>query len=107
VLKGVTARDPLADRRDRVQRMLRLLRALGSNAEKIAEVDVNDRDDLRVIQPYDSRMVTLLLGDQNFAVRYQNFVNHYSEIREKMPNATSLDLRLEDRITVVEQKAGE
>lgn len=104
VLKGVTARDPLADRRDRVQRMLRLLRALGSNAEKIAEVDVNDRDDLRVTQPYESRMVTLLLGDQNFAVRYQNFLNHYSEIREKMPNATSLDLRLEDRITVVEQK---
>ncbi len=107
VLKGVSARDPLADRRDRVQRMLRLLRALGSNAEKIAEVDVNDRDDLRVTQPYDSRMVTLLLGDQNFAVRYQNFLNHYSEIREKMPNTTSLDLRLEDRITVVEQKAGE
>ena len=107
VLKGVNARDPLADRRDRVQRMLRLLRALGSNADKVAEVDVNDRDDLRVTQPYDSRMVTLLLGDQNFAVRYQNFLNHYAEIREKMPNATSLDLRLEDRITVVEQKADE
>ena len=107
VLKGVSARDPLADRRDRVQRMLRLLRALGSNADKVAEVDVNDRDDLRVTQPYDNRMVTLLLGDQNFAVRYQNFLNHYAEIREKMPNATSLDLRLEDRITVVEQKADE
>ena len=107
VLKGVNARDPLADRRDRVQRMLRLLRALGSNADKVAEVDVNDRDDLRVTQPYDNRMVTLLLGDQNFAVRYQNFLNHYAEIREKMPNATSLDLRLEDRITVVEQKADE
>lgn len=107
VLKGVNARDPLADRRDRVQRMLRLLRALGSNADKVAEVDVNDRDDLRVTQPYDNRMVTLLLGDQNFAIRYQNFLNHYAEIREKMPNATSLDLRLEDRITVVEQKADE
>ncbi len=107
VLKGVNARDPLADRRDRVQRMLRLLRALGSNADKVAEVDVNDRDDLRVTQPYDDRMVTLLLGDQNFAIRYQNFLNHYAEIREKMPNATSLDLRLEDRITVVEQKADE
>ncbi len=107
VLKGVTARNPLPDRRDRVQRMLRLLRALGTNADKVAEVDVNDRDDLRVTQPYDNRMVTLLLGDQNFAVRYQNFLNHYAEIREKMPNATSLDLRLEDRITVVEQKVDE
>ena len=87
--------------------MLRLLRALGANADKVAEVDVTDRDDLRVTQPYDGRMVTLLLGDQNFAVRYQNFLNHYAEIREKMPGATSLDLRLEDRITVVEQKADE
>jgi len=106
VLRGVTARDPLADRRDRVQRMQRLLRALGANADKIAEVDVTDREDLRVTQPYDGRMVTLLLGDQNFAVRYQNFLNHYAEIREKMPDASSLDLRMEDRITVVQQKDG-
>ena len=107
VLQGVRARDPLADRRDRVQRMLRLLRALGPNAEKIAEVDVTDRGDLRVTQLYDGRMVTLLLGDQNFAVRYQNFLNHYAEIREKMPGASSLNLRLEDRITVVDQKDAE
>jgi cell division protein FtsQ len=106
VLRGVSARDPLLDRRDRVQRMQKLLRALGTNADKIAEVDVTDREDLRVTQPYEGRMVTLLLGDQNFAVRYQNFLNHYAEIREKMPNASSLDLRMEDRITVVQQKDG-
>ena len=106
VLRGVHARDPLADRRDRVQRMQRLLRALGPNADKIAEVDATDREDLRVTQSYDGRMVTLLLGDQNFAVRYQNFLNHYREIHEKMPEASSLDLRMEDRITVVQQKDG-
>jgi len=106
VLRGVAARHPLADRRDRVQRMQRLLRALGANADKIAEVDVTDREDLRVTQTYGGRMVTLLLGDQNFAVRYQNFLNHYAEIREKMPDASSLDLRMEDRITVVQQKDG-
>jgi len=107
VLRGLQARNPLSDRRERVQRMLRLLRALGDNAEKIAEVDVSDREDLRVTQPYEGRMVTLLLGGQNFAVRYQNFLNHYAEIREKMPGANSLDLRMEDRITVVEQKVDE
>ena len=106
VLRGVTAHDPVGDRHDRVQRMQKLLRALGANADKIAEVDVTDREDLRVIQPYEGRMVTLLLGDQNFAVRYQNFLNHYSEIHEKMPEASSLDLRMEDRITVVQQKDG-
>ena len=106
VLRGVSTRDPLAERRDRVQRLQKLLHALGPNADKIAEVDVTDREDLRVTQPYEGRMVTLLLGDQNFAVRYQNFLNHYSEIHEKMPEASSLDLRMEDRITVVQQKDG-
>ena len=44
-----------------------------------------------------------MLGDQDFAARYQNFINHYAEIRQRMPAATTLDLRLEDRITVVEK----
>jgi hypothetical protein len=28
-------------------------------------------------------------------------VSHYGEIKQKLPGATTLDLRLEDRITVV------
>ena len=47
-------------------------------------------------------MVTLLLGDRNFDTRYRNFANHFSEIKEKLPGAATLDLRLEDRITVVD-----
>ena len=107
VLRGVRSRDPIADRRDRVQRMLRVLRDLRDNADKIAEVDVTDRGDIKVTQSYDGHMVNLVLGDQHFAQRYQNFVNHYAEIREKLPNASSLDLRLEDRITVVDQAASD
>ena len=106
VLRGVRASAPIADRRDRVQRMQRVLRELGDNAGKIAEVDVSDRDNLKVTQPYEGRMVTLLLGDQDFGVRYQNFVSHYGEIKQKLPGATTLDLRLEDRITVVDENGG-
>jgi cell division protein FtsQ len=103
VLRGVRSDDPIPERRDRVQRMLRVMRELGGNAGKIAEVDVTDRADIKVTQSYDGRMVTLILGDQNFAPRYRNFLNHYAEIREKLPDANSLDLRMEDRITVVDQ----
>ena len=102
VLAGVRASDPLADRRERVQRMLRLLSELGSAAQQISEVDVSDRDNLKVTEPFDGRSVTLLLGDHNFAVRHQNFLNHFAEIRRRLPGAATLDLRLEDRITVVE-----
>ena len=102
VLAGVRASDPLADRRERVQRMLRLLSELGAAAQQISEIDVSDRDNLKVVEPFDGRSVTLLLGDHNFAVRHQNFLDHFAEIRRKLPGAATLDLRLEDRITVVE-----
>jgi cell division protein FtsQ len=101
VLTGVHPRDPAPDRRDRVHRMLRLLNDLGGMADKVSEIDVSDRDNLKVTQPYEGRMVTLMLGDQDFGARYQNFVSHYGEIRQKLPGATTLDMRLEDRITVV------
>ena len=103
VLRGVRSSDPLPQRRDRVQRMLLVMRDLDGDAEKIAEVNVSDRANIKVTQSYDGRMVTLILGDRNFAARYRNFLNHYAEIREKLPGANSLDLRMEDRITVVEQ----
>lgn len=106
VLRGVRASDPLPDRRNHVQRMQRVLRELGGNAAKVAEVDVTDRGDIRVTQPYDGHMVTLMLGDQRFAARYQNFLNHYAEIHDKLPGAGILDLRLEDRITVVDEPGG-
>jgi cell division protein FtsQ len=102
VLAGVRASDRLTDRRDRVHRMLRLTSELGDLTAKISEVDVSDRDNLKVTQSYDGRMVTLLLGDHDFAVRYQNFLRNYPEIKRRLPGAGTLDMRLEDRITVVE-----
>jgi cell division septal protein FtsQ len=102
VLTGVRASDPLPARRERVGRMLRLTRELGELAAKVSEIDVSDRDNLKVTVPYEGHMETLLLGDHNFSVRIQNFVRNYPEIRRRLPGAATLDLRLEDRITVVE-----
>jgi hypothetical protein len=68
----------------------------------ISEIDVSDGDNLKVSQPYDGRSLTLLLGDRNFAARYGNFVSHYAQIQQRLPGAAVLDLRVEDRITVVE-----
>jgi cell division protein FtsQ len=102
VLRGVRASDPITERRERVGRMLRLTRELGEMTAKISEIDVSDRDNLKVTVPYEGRVETLLLGDHNFALRYQNFVRNYPEIKRRLPGAATLDLRLEDRITVVE-----
>jgi cell division protein FtsQ len=102
VLRGAHPTDADADRRERVRRMQRLLQDLGPMSEKISEIDLTEKENLKVKQPYEGRMVTLLLGDRNYASRYRNFLNHYNEIKQKLPDAATLDLRLEDRITVVE-----
>ena len=103
VLNGVRAADSPAKRRDLVRRMLRLTRALGTElAARISEIDVSDRDNLKVTESDDGHALTLLLGDHDFAVRYQNFVRNYPEIQRRLPGAATLDLRLEDRITAVE-----
>jgi hypothetical protein len=102
VLAGVRAGDPISDRRESVQRAMRLTKELGEAAQKISEIDVSDRDNLKVSEPFEGRIVTLMLGDRDFAVRHQNFLNHFAEIKRKLPGAATLDMRLEDRITVVE-----
>lgn len=102
VLGGVKTDDPIAQRRDRVHRMMRLMRDVGDAAARISEIDASDPDNLKITQPWDGGMVTLLLGDHDFSLRYQNFVRNYPEIKRRLPGAATLDLRLEDRITVVE-----
>jgi cell division protein FtsQ len=102
VLTGVRASDAIETRRDRVHRMVRLAADLADNVRNISEIDVSDRDNLKVTVPRDGHIMTLLLGDRDFARRYQIFLRHYAEIRRQSPNAMTFDLRLGDRITGVE-----
>lgn len=102
VLAGVHASDSAEERRKRVHRMLRLTHDLGDAASNISQIDVSDPDNLKITESWDGRVLTMLMGDHAFALRYANFVRNYSEIKRRLPGATTLDLRLEDRITVVE-----
>lgn len=101
VLTGVLATEPELVRRERVQRMLRLQRELGSLMDKVSEVDASDIDNLKVTELFDGRAIVLMLGNQNYAERMQNFLNTADQIRQRMPDAAILDLRLPDRITAV------
>ena len=101
VLRGVRPTEALALRGQRVRRMQRMLRDLGHLGDNISEVDVADLDDLKVRLNMKDQAFLLELGDSNFAPRLQNFFNHYSEVHARVPWASSLDLRLEDRITAI------
>jgi len=99
VLSGVREEESESLREERVRAMLRLQEDLGYMAKDISEVNAADLENMRVIAKVDHRAVELILGDANFGRRYQNFLNHYAEIRKQSPDVKTFDLRLDDRIT--------
>lgn len=102
VLSGVREEESEADRRRHVRLFLQVQEEMGYLAKEISEVDASDPDNVKVISQVDRRVVTLFLGDSNYAQRFQNFLNHYPEIRKGSPLAKVFDLRLDGRITVKE-----
>ena len=102
VLSGVREGESEADRRRHVRVFLRLQEDLGYLAKEISEVDARDPENIRIISQVDRQAVTLLLGDGNYAQRFQNFLTHFSEIHKGSPTAKVFDLRLDGRITVKE-----
>jgi cell division protein FtsQ len=102
VLAGVMGGENQEKRGVRVRRMQRLMKELGPLSDNVSEVDVSDLDDLKVTEQAGGSAVSLMLGDRNFSSRLRNFLEHYPDIHRKMPQATSFDLRLDDRITGLE-----
>jgi cell division protein FtsQ len=102
VLTGIRAGQGAADRGARVRRAMRLMQDLSPMAGSISEIDLNDPENLKVTEQIEDRAVVLLLGNRNFLSRMQNFLDHYPDIRRRLPNASAFDLRLDDRITAIE-----
>jgi cell division protein FtsQ len=104
VVAGINESEPIEARRARVHRALGMLKDVGSLAGQISEVDVSDPNNLIVAEHVASGVVNLIIGDENYAQRLQNFLASYKEIREKRPDATTLDLRVDGAITAVGDK---
>ena len=102
VLAGIRASETPEKRGTRVRRMQRLTSELGRLADKVSEVDVTDLDNLKITEQVGGTAVSLMLGDRNFSSRLRNFLDHYPDIHAKMPQASTFDLRLDDRITGLE-----
>ena len=91
----------------RMHRVERLIRDLGDHIKSIGEIDASDSENLRVVQPFHGRAVTLVLGNRNFQLRYNNFLSMSDQLLEKLPNAVSFDLRLEEQVTAAEEQKPE
>ena len=103
VLAGVLSGESADKRAKRVRRMQQLTRDIGTLADNVSEVDVSDLDDLKISGQVQGRAVYLMMGDRNFSSRLKNFLEHYPDIHRKMPQAANFDLRLDDRITALEE----
>lgn len=104
VLAGLKPDDTEPVRREYIGRLLYALKEMSNSADRISELDVRNRHDLVITAKMDRRAVTLMMGDRNFGSRVSNFISHYPEIQRRMPGAWKFDLRLDDRITAVEEK---
>jgi cell division protein FtsQ len=99
VLSGVREDEGEELRRERVRCLLRMQEDLGPLARDISELNAADPENLRLVAHVESRAIELIMGNDNFARRYQNFLNHYPEIKRRSPEVKTFDLRLDDRIT--------
>ena len=107
VMSGIREMEPLENRRARVRRVLGMLKEIGPIAAKISEIDVADPNNLIIAEHVDNTVMNLMIGDDNYAERLQNFLSNYEEIRQKRPDATTLDLRVDGVITAVgEERRG-
>ncbi len=106
VITGIRESEARENRRARVRRVLGMLREVGPLAGQISEVNVSDPNDLIVAEHVGNGVVNLMLGDQNYSDRLQNFLANYEEIKAKRPDAKTLDLRVDGAITTVGEEHG-
>ena len=106
LIRGIRIDEKAAMRGMRVRRVQKFIEELGPLADIISEIDASDLDDLKVIGNMQGHAIKLRLGDHNFRDRLQKFLDHYADIRRRMPDAKVLDLRLDDRITVLQEALG-
>jgi cell division protein FtsQ len=101
VLSGVQVSDPQV-RLEAVNALVCVQNELGPLMKDVSEVNAGDIDNIRVIAQVEGRTVELILGAENMAPRFRNFINHYAEIRKQSPDVRVFDLRLDDRILAKE-----
>lgn len=101
VLSGLSWQQPLAERRDRVAVMLRLLEQAGEYASRISEVDVSNPEDVVVVEALQGGAVRLRVGSENFAERLKKFHDYYPQIKGSATGPELYDLRPDGQIVQI------
>lgn len=102
-VRGIASAQTEADRKQRIGRVMKLLREAGPMADLFSEIDVTEPENLKVIQPAGDRAFTLELGREQYRRRLERFYELVDQIRRSHPNRTRFDLRHHDIVAQPEQ----
>lgn len=101
VITGINESQSVEDRKQRVRAVLSMLRAVGPLGTQMSEIDVHDPRNIVVSEHIKNEVLTLMLGNDNYQSRLQNFLANYAEIKSRKPDVKTLDLRVDGIITAV------
>ncbi|GAB4358718.1 MAG: hypothetical protein OHK0021_02940 [Bryobacter sp.] len=98
VVAGVSPEIGDEVRKERMARVVRLIREFGANLSLVSEIDVHDIRNLQVTGQFRKRVITLKLGDREFGLRFTNFINNVDSLLESAPVAAVFDMRYETSV---------
>jgi cell division protein FtsQ len=107
VVMGLSPNQTEAQRKERLRHLVKLAADVGRHMDRVSEVDLADPENLKIVFLIDGQTRRLHLGRARFGVRLRSLIDNWSEVKQKLPEGRALDLRLEDRITTVEDPHGE
>jgi cell division septal protein FtsQ len=102
LLTGVRDDSNVESRRQQVDMMRRVLRALRQYKSKILEVDVSRPDDIKVTCAVGGQNFALILGHEQFLQRLEVFLKQHEIMRDQMDPRREYDLTNEGRILAIE-----
>jgi cell division protein FtsQ len=102
LLTGIREDSDVESRRQQVDTMRRVLRALHQYKSKILEVDVSRPDDIRVTCAVGGQNYALILGHEQFQQRLEVFLREHEAMRDQMDPRREYDLTNDGRILAIE-----
>jgi cell division protein FtsQ len=104
VIAGMNAGEPRSTRAARMKNYNELVRELDWDgarySQELSEVDLSDRDDVKVVAAGSNGDVIVHLGSGNYLPRYRTYVTHVQQWRQQFSKLESVDLRYDGQIIV-------
>jgi cell division protein FtsQ len=104
VVRGVSERDPPAERRAKMHLFVAMRNDLDRGearlSDQISEVDLSDPQDARVVVADSAGAVLLHLGNEDFLSRYLLYASQVGQWKQKFANVRSVDLRFDGQVVI-------